>query len=358
MVALVQSSPAILAPAIRVREATVFDGARLQAVMARCPQGKDLTVTLVNTPDFFCRAKIYQRTKVFLAEADGEIAGSAAVAVRDLFVGGEPRRVGYEYQFFTAPEHRRRGVAQRLRQAIEEYLAAERVDLTTVIIVVDNGPSERLFGGDGFQPVGDLSLRFLLAGARPRTPAAAPRGYPVRPATDVDLPAVARLIDATLTDHDLSPRVTPEGLADVLRRTPGLTLSSLLVREDRHEIVACAALWEMDRVMEFRVGHVAPELRPAFPAFRPGEALRQWGLTLVGYRTPADLAIVFDRVNDLAYGMGRDQVAILAAPEDPLWRAMIGFRSSEVRLRLHAKALRPRTLPDGTTPLFGDVVDI
>jgi GNAT superfamily N-acetyltransferase len=346
--------PAPLVPAIRVREATVFDGARLQAAMSRCPQGTDLVVTLVNRPDFFSRARLYAQTKVFLAEADGEIAGSAAVAIREVLVGGMPHRVGYEYQFFTAPEHRRKGVAQRLRGAIEAYLAVKQADLTTAVVAVGNAPSERLFGGEGFRPIGEFSMRFLLSGFRPRTPAA----ERVRAATPADLPAVARLLDETWAGHDLYPRLTPAALAETLRRMPGLGPGSLLVRDGRSEIVACAAIWEMNRVTEFRIGHVAPELQPSFPAFHPGEALRQWGLTLVGYRSPADLAVVLDRVNDLAHANGKEQVALLAEPDHPLWRALTGFRSSEVRLGLHAKVLRPGRAPGGAIPLFADVIDI
>ncbi|RXM20632.1 GNAT family N-acetyltransferase, partial [Citrobacter sp. AAK_AS5] len=84
----------------------------------------DIADFLLNTPDFFGRARAYECARVFLAERGGEIAGSAAVTVRDVLVGGRLERGGYEFQFFTTPEFRRQGVAQALRAAIEAWLRA------------------------------------------------------------------------------------------------------------------------------------------------------------------------------------------------------------------------------------------
>lgn len=43
-----------------IREATPDDNKELQELQAKCPQGKTLIVSTVNTPDFFARVKAYE----------------------------------------------------------------------------------------------------------------------------------------------------------------------------------------------------------------------------------------------------------------------------------------------------------
>jgi GNAT superfamily N-acetyltransferase len=350
----IPSFPQVIAPAIRVREATRFDAARLQAAMARCPQGTDLVVTLVNAPDFFARSRIYATAKTFLAEADGKIAGSAAVAVRDVVIGGAARRVAYEFQVFVAPEHRRQGVAQRLRGAIGAYLATERVDLTTAIVAAGNAPSERLFSGGGFRPVRDLAVRFVRTDVRQTEPAAGR----IRPAVPDDYAVAARLLNRTWREHDLAVLWDADLVAAFLDRTPGLDRRSLLVREIEGEIVACAALWAWDEVTRFQVEHVAPTLQPRFPTFRAGEALRHNGLCLIAARSAADLAPLIRHAARLTRAAGKDLLDLVADAADPLWAASDGLPSSTVPLRLHAKALTAGVSIRSDRLLFADVLDL
>ena len=91
-----------------IREANPFDNDVLQALQAKCPQGTDLIVSVVNTPDFFARAKAYESYKVFIVHEGDHILGSTACGFKNAIVGGEVRRVGYGFQAFVAPEHRRK----------------------------------------------------------------------------------------------------------------------------------------------------------------------------------------------------------------------------------------------------------
>jgi hypothetical protein len=73
-----------------VRDAAPADGADLIMAMESCPQGSDLVVTLTNNPDFFARSRSYEQPRVFLAEEDGQIAGSAAYAIRTVQICSSP----------------------------------------------------------------------------------------------------------------------------------------------------------------------------------------------------------------------------------------------------------------------------
>jgi hypothetical protein len=58
---------------MNIREATSDDNQKLQEFQAKCPQGKTLIVSIVNTPDFFARAKAYESYMVFVAHEENRI---------------------------------------------------------------------------------------------------------------------------------------------------------------------------------------------------------------------------------------------------------------------------------------------
>ncbi|MFQ6088761.1 MAG: GNAT family N-acetyltransferase [Candidatus Methanofastidiosia archaeon] len=47
-------------------------------------------------------------------------------------------RVGYEFQYFTSLDYRRKGVARRLHQHIEDYLTRQGVLLSYCLIMEGN----------------------------------------------------------------------------------------------------------------------------------------------------------------------------------------------------------------------------
>ena len=71
---------------MNICETTIEDNQELQELQAKWTQGKTLIVSLVNTPDFFARAKVYKSYKVFVACEDNQIFGSAACAIREALV--------------------------------------------------------------------------------------------------------------------------------------------------------------------------------------------------------------------------------------------------------------------------------
>jgi hypothetical protein len=78
-----------------IREAVPDDNDALQELQSKCPQGTDLIASVVNTPDFFARAKAYESYKVYIAYEGNHILGSTACGFKNAVVNGEVRRVGY-----------------------------------------------------------------------------------------------------------------------------------------------------------------------------------------------------------------------------------------------------------------------
>ena len=135
---------------MQIREATSDDTTALQKLQERCPQGTDLMVSIVNTPDFFGRARAYESYKVYVASDGGTLRGSAACAVRTGLVNGVPRRVGYEFQYFTAPESRGKRVAGQIHARIEDHFISNGAVLSYLLIMEGNRPALRLFERQGF----------------------------------------------------------------------------------------------------------------------------------------------------------------------------------------------------------------
>ena len=76
-----------------IREANPDDNNELIKLQEKCPQGIDLIASVINTPDFFARAKAYEWYKVFIAYEGKHILGSTACGVKNAVVNGEVRRV-------------------------------------------------------------------------------------------------------------------------------------------------------------------------------------------------------------------------------------------------------------------------
>jgi GNAT superfamily N-acetyltransferase len=242
---------------MNIRDATHEDNAALQMVMAQCPQDTGLVVAPLNTPDFFARAKVYETYKVYVAEKDGEIVGSAACALRNVLINGTLQEIGFEFQYFTAPPNRRHGVGTRLRQRIEQYFIQQGAAWSSAIIVSGNVPSMRFFESQGFSPHSDLIISTMLVY----------KGMPeavaenVRAATREDVGSVAKLMNETWGDYDFYAPTSAEALLRFVDRTPIYDLSDVFLLEVQSELVACVGVWDCSRIMKITINELNPALR-------------------------------------------------------------------------------------------------
>jgi GNAT superfamily N-acetyltransferase len=346
-----------------IREATPDDNTQLQQLQAQCPQGTSLVVSTVNTPDFFARAKAYEAYKVYVVCEDNSIIASAACAIRNGMVNGAMSRVGYEFQYFTSPHHRQKGLARQLRQRVEAYLTEHGAVLSYALIMEGNLPSMRLFEGQGFKPHRALVMPALAVQKEMTVP---PAGK-VRTAQPEDLAAVSRLLNDMWQGRELFEPTTPETIAQFLRRTPALSSDNLLVLEDQGSIVACLGYWDWSQVMRITVLALSQKLRligqmlvvtrvlPRFP--KPGDTINQMMLTLVGFTDPAQLATLIRHLNNLALQKGTEQIFCIGQPGDTLLKSTKGFIRVDTAIHLYIKPLQPNVSLAGG-PVFIDGIDL
>jgi hypothetical protein len=196
----------------------------------------------------------------------GTLAGIASRAVRQMFVNGEPRNVGYLGQLRVA------GPPRRLRSLIDagfHFVRARRgpddVGAYLVSLVDDNPSARRLLldrsspAMPDFAPLGRLTT-FVLpvgrrGGVRPR------RGAPaVRSATSADLEGVAECLQRNLARFQCAPVWDPGTLLSP-DRIRGLALQDFVVVDRRGRVAGCAALWDQRAFRQVVVRGYEPALR-------------------------------------------------------------------------------------------------
>jgi RimJ/RimL family protein N-acetyltransferase len=346
-----------------IREAVPEDNYELQQLQAECPQGTSLIVSTVNTPDFFARVKAYESYKVYVACEESRIIGSGACALRDAVVNDKIRRVGYEFQYFTSPDHRRRSIAKRFRQQVEEYLTQSGAQLSYALIMEGNLPSMRLFEGEGFK----LHRTLLMAVLPVRKEMEVVSEGKVRPVQSQDLAKVAELLNSTWQGRELHEPTSAETLAQFIRRTPAFSHDNLLVLEEKGEILACLGGWDWSQVMRVTVKAHSRRLRmigwllattrllPRFP--KPGDTMKQMMLTLIGFKEPAHLAVLIRYLNNQALRKGVEQVFCIYERGDMLLKSMKGFIRVNTALHLYTKPLAQNVSMAGG-PVFVNGIDL
>ncbi|MFC1834348.1 GNAT family N-acetyltransferase [Thermodesulfobacteriota bacterium] len=349
-----------------IREATQNDNLELQALQERCPQGTSLVVSMVNTPDFFARAKAHDSSKVYVACEDGHIIGSIACATGMGMVNGQIVPIGYQFQLFTAPERRREGVGRRLFRFGQDCMMKDGAQVLYGMAMEDNITSIRLLENEGFSLRCTQIMHCLLV----HEPMEVSDEAGVRNLSRRDLPDVSRLINETWQDFDLYEPVSAETLARLVEHTPGYGLNTLFVLEREGELVACLGFWDRTEVSRITVMQVPAKMAdisliPGMAngvnspgaGIEPGSTLRHMVLSPIGFKDPEELAVLMRHVNNEALGRRIDQILLISREEGALLRSLRGFVHIDTKMHVYVKILE-EGISKGDRPVFIDGVHL
>ena len=351
---------------MNIRDATIEDNQELQELQAKCPQGKTLIVSLVNTPDFFARAKAYGSYKVYVACEDNQIIGSAACGMCKALINGDIRRVGYEFQYFTSPDYRGKGVAKQLHKQIEDHLIQRSTLLSYLLVIEGNLPAMRLFASLGFK-----HHRTLVMPGLPiyKERDVSPKGD-IRSLVPKDLAAVTNLLNETWGAYNLYEPTSVETLTSFVNRTPAYSFDNLLVLEDQGKILACLGFWDWGQIMKITLKarslkmqgigfllNISRNFRslPRIP--KVGDTLKQWCLTPIGFKDPKYLAVLLRYLNNLALKRGIEQIFCICERNHPLLTAMKGFIHVDTAMHLYVKPFQ-QDVSMGDRPVFINGIDL
>lgn len=348
---------------MEIREAVPDDNDALKKLQAKCPQGTDLIVSVVNTPDFFARAKAYNSYKVYAACEGDTIIASGACALRSALVSGKISRVGYLFQTFVHPNHRKKNLAKSLLQNMEDHLKQNGAVLVYGLIMEKNLPSIKLVESLGFK----LHRKLVMPSIAIRKEVAIPSREKIRSATSDDLTNVAKLLNETWQNHELYEPASAEILARFIRRIPKFSMENLLVLEDRGEILACLGFWDWSQVMQLTlkslnlkikiIGRLLFITRVLPKALKPGDQLNQIMLTLIGYKEPPHLAVLIRYINNYAFKKDIKQIFCISERNHSMLKSLKGFIRISTNISLYIKPLKDN-LKLHEAPVFVDGIDM
>lgn len=353
---------------IKIRKAAEKDNQPLIELQKKCPQGTSLILNVDSSPDFFARSKPFKDWTVLVAVDDGRIVGSAAYAIRDAIVEGKPVKTAYEYGFMVDPQERRKGIAVKLQECIEQNAAERNVDLLYLAIIEDNLPSVNLFSKMGFEEVKDCSTFSLMAYKKQRLT----KDVNIRSVEEGDLAEVANMINEMYQDYNFFHPLRTEDLLDYVERMPGFDLHNMFVLHDKQGIRACLGYWDYQKVRKYVVQKFNWRLKaqlcllrlvslfakmPRIP--KPGEPLLSYNLTTLAFKDTESMMDLIKHVINIAL---ENKINLLHIPIDmasPAAEVLSRFRHARIRLQFFAKPLSEKKFARlGEDKLYIDTTEI
>ena len=334
---------------MRIREALPEENARLQSIQAECPMGVDLKVRNVNAPDFFGRSQAYGERKVLVADEGGEILGSGALALKTIRMAGREAKAGYDFQYFTAPAGRRKGVASSLMKWSEAYYRDQGADCAYCMVIAGNRPALEWVRRSGFSPARNL----VMAGMPIFKPASPDARSAIRELRPDEYPEAAALIESTWAGHDFHEVCTAETLARFRDEVFSDGRGRFLALAPAGSLLAVAGCWDWSRIMSVTVlslnakyGMLRAALsigrlfRPVPDIPKPGDRLRQWLITHMGFREPGHMGTMLRGLNDQALAAGTGQIFSLFEPSPRMKAVFRGIFRVDTGIHLEAKHFR------------------
>jgi hypothetical protein len=338
--------------------------------MAQVAMDAELGLSIRRAPTMDALYALHAREWAeWVVEHDGAIEGTGSVIVRDGWLDGRRVRVGYLGDLRLGPSVQGRHLLDRFYGPI---LSAARDEwqcehfLTAIIasnetarrgLVVRTARADRR-GRPRYELLRQFDIRSIQL-VLPLLPERS--ALRVRRATQADVPAIARLLDADGRARPFGYAIDEAELRRRLRTWPGLSLDSFLVATRADGSVAgTLALWDASPVKETIVTSYAGAMRrvramhdalavilrrPRLPL--PGLPFRYLYATHVA--VPAAEPSVLRALLREAYRQARDAryhfISICAPADDPNDAAYRGLLVTNLRAELHLV-----TLPDVARP--------
>jgi hypothetical protein len=244
---------------IIVEEAAPEDDPELRRLLRDNPMAGEIQVSLEREPNAFLAAGVEgEPHRTIVARGSDGIVGMGSRAVWNVFLNGEPCRLGYLSQLRVDRAHRGR---KRLLKAGYDLLRSFRgsdekpFDLTS--IVADNEVARRLLGAGvpglpTYREIEEWSTLVIPTTSRSK-PVGIERGAPGL------LAGVASCLERNRRRYQLAPRFSAADLTSP-ERSRGLKAEDFFLAMSGGDVVGCAALWDQSGFKQVVVRGYAPRL--------------------------------------------------------------------------------------------------
>jgi hypothetical protein len=256
-----------LARRFDVRLASAADDEDVRRLLREHALPGAVALTFEREPDSAIAAAIegdVHQTMVARERGGGRIAGIASRAERDVFVNGEPARLGYLGQLRADLRGHRVGALLDEGFAFCHTLHQQgNVAVYLTAIVEDNHAARRLLCGLR----SSSAPRFIRAGGLVTMAIPRARGRRIRVPTGIEirrgsvelLQDVVACLDRNGRRYQFTPRWTIEDLLSA-KRSPGLEPRDFLVAIAGRRVVGCAAMWDQRRFKQVIVRGYSQQL--------------------------------------------------------------------------------------------------
>ncbi|MSQ94792.1 MAG: hypothetical protein EXR98_09585 [Gemmataceae bacterium] len=324
------------------------DDADLRHVLAATPMAGRMAVSFRREPSWFGGAVVdgFSRQVVGCRDQDtGRIVGFGCRSLRELYVNGEPRTIGYLSSLRLLPEHRNRGLIARGYAYFHRLHADGRTPFYLTTIADGNEAALAvLTSGRARLPAYHPAGRFhTIAIALPQRKASAAPSSAIRVAQAADLPAVVEFLNTVGPRRQFFPVYRAEAFLSPDGLLRGLELDRLLLAERGGRIVGMLTGWDQRAFRQQIVHGYSTWLRCVRPIYNLTARLRGTArLPATGEPLPTlmgalplvaddDVAVFGDllgRLRDLCGGKRATHLLLGLHERDPLFAVARRFQAA------------------------------
>lgn len=261
---------------MRFRLATTDDDPALRALIRRDAMPGPVRLAFGREPAFRAALELQGGdVQVLLAEQNGEMVGTGSRATREVFINGEPERIGFLSGLRLSPNARRGTGLARGYRFLRELHAAQPVPAYLTSIMEDNHEARALLesgraGLPRYRFVGYLTTHALPVRLRRQPPAT--RGLEVITAAALGVLETVHWLNTAGAQRQFFPVFHATDFGTPLLR--GLTLSHLFVALRAGQPVGALAAWDQSTFKQFHIAGYAPWLSVARPVLNLAARLR------------------------------------------------------------------------------------
>lgn len=355
---------------VRIRRAQTADNDSLSRLFADVSMEADLDLEVRREPDFFGLYRVQgDDWECWVAENDRGVAGMGTILVRDGYLDGCLRRIGYLGDLRLSPELQGKKLLPRFYGPIlSEAARRYGCDVFLTTVIASNKRAMRALTGDGARASGIppyvLIRRFDIRAVHLTVPLPRPRtNIAVRRAGADDVADIAAFLDDDGRRRPFGYAVPERELERRLRVWPDLDPSSFLLAHDRSgDLVGCIALWDPHALKRMVVRGYHGRMRAVHHIYNAAAKILRFcplpppgGQLGYGYAThvavPSDDPGVLRALLHAAYTeqrrTGRTSLAFCVFADDPLAPAFRGFPYTDLSTNLYAVAAPETELPPG-----------
>ncbi len=338
----------------QLRLATPADNARLCEIFRSIEMNAELQLSEERDPDFFALHRMHQGipyTVVLEDTSKGpeglEIVGCCSVIVREGWLDGQVRRIGYACDLRVLPTWRKARVFPLAVRVFSRYLEQrEGVEVIFCAMLRDNVRAQgaRLLAkGKLLTPYNMVSVQFVGKGDKPK--------HKVERATLADIPALQAFLSEQSKRRVMGFVYQQDTIERRLAEWPGLKIDDFyFIRNAQGEVVACTAPYDNEQdTRRSRVkgysGRMVPLrklynaeafLRNFLPLPKEGECFHYKSLTHFEVKDE-DPALCQSLLRGVYQGLRGEPLHFFSAfiPEGlALEQAFRGFRTREIAMDL------------------------